>query len=145
MAEKGLERRREFFDWWPEVFPRRLLDWFDESTEGEHRIRVEESRDGDDLVVRAEMPGIDPDKDVEVHVRDHMLELKAERRQQSETEEKGVRRTEFRYGSFYRAIPLPPEATEADVHAKYKDGILEVRVPCGRAQPEPTKIAVERG
>jgi HSP20 family protein len=144
MAEKALERRRDPFDWWPEVFPRRFMEWFDTSARGEHVMRVEEALDGKDLVIRAEMPGIDPDKDVQIELRDHLLELRAQRKQKAEQEEKGVRRSEFHYGSFYRAIPLPLDATEADVRATYKDGILEVRVPCERKQEEPTKIQVTR-
>jgi HSP20 family protein len=146
-TEKGLERRRDLFDWWPELMPRRLLDWLDATslTESEHRMRVEEFVDGDELVIRAEMPGIDPDKDVHVHVRNHLLELRAERKQETKHEEKGTRRSEFHYGSFYRVITLPPDASESDVHATYKDGILEVRVPRDRKQAEATKVEVKRG
>jgi HSP20 family protein len=144
MVEKAVERRRDPFDWWPEMFPRRYMDWFDTTARGEQPLRVEETIDGKDLVIRAEMPGIDPDKDVQVHLRNHVLELRAERRQKSEREEKGMRSSEFHYGSFYRAIPLPPDATGADVHATYKDGILEVRLPCDRKQAEATKVQVER-
>jgi HSP20 family protein len=119
----------EWFDW---------VDWpaFTAWREGERMIRIEEFRDGDTLVIRAEIPGIDPDKDVEINVRDHMLEIRAERREQQATEEKGARRSEFRYGSFYRAVPLPAEAKDGDVHATYKDGVLEVRVPCAPAVEE---------
>jgi HSP20 family protein len=120
------------------------MEWFDTSARGEHVMRVEEALDGKDLVIRAEMPGIDPDKDVQVELRDHVLELRAQRKQKTEQEEKGVRRSEFHYGSFYRAVPLPLETTEADVRATYKDGILEVRVPCESKQEEPTKIEVTR-
>jgi len=147
MAEKTVERRREPFEWWPwpEMLPRRLSDWFEpEAGEATHRMRVEEYMEGDDLVIRAEMPGIDPDKDVQVHVRNHMLELRAERREETTKEEKGTRRSEFHYGSFYRAVTLPPDASETDVHATYKDGILEVRVPCDRKQAEATKVPVQR-
>ena len=45
------------------------------------------------------MPGIDPDKDVEITVSDHMLQVKAERRQETKTEDKKGYRSEFRYGS----------------------------------------------
>jgi HSP20 family protein len=153
MAETSIARRSE---WWPGRRFADLLDWpgvagwFDWPTftalrEGDRMLRIEETREDDMLVVRAEMPGIDPDKDVEIKVRDHMLEIRAERREEKTTEEKGTHRSEFRYGSFYRAVPLPADAKEGDVHASYKDGILEVRVPCAPTVPEATqRVPIER-
>ena len=88
-------------------------------------------------MVRAELPGIDPDKDVELTVSDGMLRIDAERREEEKTEEKGYVRQELRYGSFARTLPLPMGVTESDITASYKDGILEVRIPA--PAPEPTK------
>jgi len=70
-------------------------------------MKVEEFTEGDTMVVRAEMPGIDPDKDVQITVNDHTLRLSAERRQESKTEENGGYRSEFHYGSFMRTVALP--------------------------------------
>lgn len=146
MATKTLERRGELADWWPELIPRRLADWFDFPVlstlrEAEHMLRVEEFEEKDTLVVRAEMPGIDPDKDVQIQLRDHCLEIRAERKQEETFEEKGVRRSEFRYGSFFRMLTMPANAKESDVHATYKDGILEIRVPLEH-EPEPVPKAI---
>jgi len=147
MAESTIARRSE---WRP---TRRMGEWFDwldkpgfaALREADRMIRIEELRDGDNLVIRAEMPGIDPDKDVEIDVRDHTLEIRAERREEESTQEKGAHRSEFRYGSFYRAVLLPEEAKEGDVHATYTDGVLEVRVPCAPAIEEtPQRIPVTR-
>jgi HSP20 family protein len=107
-------------------------------------LSVEEYADGDDLVVRAEMPGIDPEKDVEITVSDHTLHLRAERRHETKVEEQGGYRTEFRYGSFARTVTLPPGASEKDVDATYKDGILEVRIPVDGRQAKPKKISIRR-
>jgi len=90
------------------------------------------------------MTGIDPDKDVEIQVSDHTMHLRAERRQESEVEEKGGYRSEFHYGSFTRSVPLPVGATEQDVKASYKDGILEVRIPVDRKAAEAEKIPIQR-
>jgi HSP20 family protein len=131
---------------------RSLLDWFRrpdwltalEKTFDESPMRIEERIDGDEFVVRAEMPGIDPDKDVEINVSDGMLRIHAERREETKTEEKGRQRSEFRYGSFSRVVSLPAGATEADVKATYHDGILEVRVPVDHATAQATKVPVVR-
>lgn len=123
---------------WPDSWPWR--DLLEEST-----LRVEEFEEENSLVVRAEMPGIDPDKDVEITVSDSTLRIKAERRQETRTEDKKGYRSEFRYGSFMRTVPLPAGASEKDVSATYSDGILEVRVPIDTSQAEARKIPVRRG
>lgn len=108
-------------------------------------IRVEELVDGDRLVVRAELPGIDPENDVDVTVRDNQLRIDAHRQERREQKGKGGYRTEFRYGSFSRTIPLPEGATEQDIQATYKDGVLEVRVPVPEQKhTEAKKIEVKR-
>lgn len=110
-------------------------------------IKVDQFRDGDALVVRAELAGIDPDRDVELTVADGMLNIEAERRVQQKSEDKGYVRHELHYGSFVRRLPLPDGVTETDVSATYRDGILEVRVPIPeKVKPaEPTKIAIKKG
>ncbi|MCU1522227.1 MAG: Hsp20/alpha crystallin family protein, partial [Arthrobacter sp.] len=97
------------------------------------------------LVVRAEVPGIDPDNDVDVSVSEGMLHIKAEREEKSEHKSKSGYRSEFRYGSFQRSIALPPGAKEEDITASYKDGVLEIRAPAPARPPEAStkKIRVE--
>jgi HSP20 family protein len=107
-------------------------------------MNVEEFTDGDHLVVRAEMPGIDPDKDVHISVSDHTLHLQAERRQESKSGDDGNSRSEFHYGSFARTIALPVGASDDDVKATYKDGILEVRIPVDQARADAKKVPVQR-
>jgi HSP20 family protein len=140
MAETKEVARRERFG------PRRLLDRFGwpGAWPFEELIRLEEFVDGDELVIRAEMPGLDPDKDVDIQAVDHSLRIRAERREESEKTEKGGYRSEFHYGSFSRTVPLPAGAAREDVKATYKDGILEVRLPIDRTEAEATKIPIER-
>jgi len=93
-------------------------------------------RDGS-LVIRAEIPGIDPDRDVEVTVTDGRLHIKAERHQEEKVEEEHYVRKEMHYGSFERTLPLPQGVTENDVKAIYTDGILEIVIP--KVEMEPAK------
>jgi HSP20 family protein len=93
-------------------------------------MRVEEFHEGDDLVVRAELPGLDPDKNVEVTASGGFVKIRAHREEKTEHTEKMGYRSEFRYGEFERDIALPDGVDGKDVKATYKDGILEVRVPC---------------
>ncbi len=134
---------RMFGDWpWPRP---RFVPAAWRSFADVEMLRVEEFVDGNDIVVRAELPGIDPDKDVEITVSDHTLRLRAERREESKTDEKGSYRSEFRYGSFSRVVSLPAGASEKDVKASYKDGILEVRVPFDKQQAEAKRVKIKRG
>ncbi|MGX1161254.1 HSP20 family protein [Arthrobacter sp. SLBN-100] len=125
-----------------------LMDRIFDAGNGPAPIRVEEFVDGKTLVVRAEMPGVDPDKDVEITIDDGYLRIRAERREKEEHKDKGRVRSEFRYGSFSRSIPLPEGVKEEDIKASYKDGMLEVRTPLPEeaAPPEaPKKLPVTRG
>lgn len=108
-------------------------------------IRVEELVDGNDLIVRAELPGVDPEKDVDISVQDHSLLINAHRQERKEEKEKGSYRSEFRYGSFSRTLPLPEGVTDQDIQATYRDGVLEVRVPVPeQKQAAAKKIEVKR-
>jgi HSP20 family protein len=74
-------------------------------------IRVEEYIDGGSMVVKAEMLGLDPEKDVEISIADGLLHIAAERREESEHQGKDGFRSEFRYGSFFETShsPLAPK------------------------------------
>jgi len=110
----------------------------------EERIRVEEELKGDKLVVRAEVPGIDPDKDAEIYVTDGVLHIVVNRRREFKEEDKAHVRSEFRYGSFSRSIPMPKGASATDVKATYKDGILKVVLPMADTPPEAKRITIDR-
>jgi HSP20 family protein len=110
-------------------------------------IRVDEYQEGNELVVQAELPGIDPDRDVELIVSDGMLRINAQRRVEERDEGRGYLRHELRYGTFTRTLPLPESVSENDITASYRDGILEVRIPLPE-QPkpeEPKKISINKG
>jgi len=101
-------------------------------------------RDGrEEGQVRAELAGIDPEKDVEVTVGSGYLTIHAER---SETTQ-GKHRSEFRYGSFSRSLALPANADEDDVTANYRDGILTVSIALKTAEKKASakKIEVKAG
>jgi HSP20 family protein len=144
-----VRRSRGDLDWPGSMFGRWFGDWpeswrdlFDLDQAG---LRVEEYEEEGNLVVRAEMPGLDPDKDVEITVEGDTLRIKAERRQSSEMQTRRGYRSEFRYGSFFRTVPLPAGARGEDVAATYHDGILEVRVPIDTEQATAKRIPIKRG
>lgn len=105
-------------------------------------MRVEQYVDDDRYVVRAELPGLDPDKDIQVAVEHGHLVLIAHRRQ----EEHGRGRTEFHYGAFSRTLPLPAGVDAEQISAVYTHGILQVTMPAvGVAKPASVKIEIGKG
>ncbi len=131
-----------FFADWPALFRRPFVV----VPEGLETIKSDEFTEGDSLVIRVEIAGIDPEKDVEVSLDGDVLHVVAERREEEETKERDYTRRDLRFGSFRRDLLVPPGTTDTDVKATYKDGILEVRVPTSAETPEPvvTKIAVAK-
>jgi HSP20 family protein len=108
-------------------------------------IKVEEYVEGEHLVVKAEIPGVDPERDIEVTVDDGVLTITAQRREsKKETSDLGYR-TEFSYGSFLRQIRLPKGASSDVVSATYQDGVLEIRIPKPEHDAESKRIPIERG
>ena len=106
-----------------------LVDWFEAPFMTlrpylAQPIRIEDYVEDDHYVIRAELAGIDPEKDVEITVDSGYLTIRAERADKTE----GKHRSEFRYGSFSRTIGLPPNADEDAVTASYRDGILTISV-----------------
>ncbi|OIQ78130.1 alpha-crystallin [mine drainage metagenome] len=128
-------------------FPR-IMDWFDDLAPigltfrngGTHPIKIEEIVKENEILIRAELPGVDPDKDIEVTVGDGFLTIKGERRE----EHKDAERSEFHYGSFTRSISMPNGVDETAVHATYKDGILEVKVNIPSRASATKRVAVNR-
>ena len=104
-------------------------------------ILVEEFREEGALVIHADLPGIDPEKDVELTVSDGMLHIEAERRAEEKREEKGYVRQELRYGALSRSLALPEGVTGADITATYEAGVLEIRIPEPKREPA-RKIAI---
>jgi HSP20 family protein len=102
-------------------------------------------REGDDAVVRLELPGVDVEKDVTVEVDGSRLVVRGERRD-ARTEEHGGRSLrEVRYGSFRRSFALPTHVTADAVSASYDAGVLSVRVAGIHAGGGARRIAVTTG
>ncbi|MEJ6482278.1 Hsp20/alpha crystallin family protein [Nostoc punctiforme UO1] len=91
----------------------------------------------DAFKLRIELPGLKPD-DLDVKVSPEAVEISGERRFETTTEEKGIRRSEFRYGSFGRIIPLSTRIQNDKVQAEFKDGVLCLTLP--KAQSEQNRV-----
>ena len=99
---------------------------------------------GDNLVLKAELPGINPD-DVEIRVEDNTLYLKGERKFEKEVKEQNYHRVERSYGTFTRTFSLPNSVDADKVAANYKDGVLTLTMPKKEeAKPKTIKINVSK-
>lgn len=106
-----------------------LLDWFEMPflplrPYFTQPIKVEEYAEDGRYVVKAELAGIDPEKDAEITVGDGYLTISAERHATVE----GAHRSEFRYGAFSRTLSLPADANPDDVTASYANGIITITI-----------------
>lgn len=98
---------------------------------------AELTQNEDAITLKLEVPGMEA-KDLNVEVTDTVVAISGERKEESNTDEKGVKRSEFRYGKFQRVIPLPVRVQNTKVEAEYKDGILNLTLP--KAEEEKNKV-----
>ena len=97
---------------------------------------------GDQLVIRAEIPGVRAEN-MEVRVENGVLTLHGERKQETEVKAENAYRMERVYGTFTRSFSLPTTVDAAKVAATCKDGVLEVTVPKAEtAKPKKVEIKV---
>ncbi len=99
------------------------------------------NEDGD-VVVRAELPGVKPD-DVDITLSRGVLTISGQRKAEDERRGQGYYVRERRYGSFRRSMVLPEDVDESKIHARFQDGVLEVRVEGAAAVQQPKKIQIE--
>jgi len=133
---------------------RRQMDRFwDSFLEGDLRRRSEEEGEWlpsldvaetkNELVVKAEAPGLDP-KDIDISLSDGLLTIKGEKRQEKEEKEANYHLVERSYGSFIRSVQLPREVQSDKISASYKNGILKITLPKSEeAKKKEIKIKVE--
>ncbi len=125
--------------------PDRLRRWLDFGVDTDNWMKVEELREDDIVTVRAELPGFDPDHDIDIWILDGKLHITAKRERTEQSKDHGAHRSEFHYGEFTRTLPIPTGVDTSAITATYRDGILEVRVPIvNEMSTTSTKIPITR-
>ncbi|MFM7070146.1 MAG: Hsp20/alpha crystallin family protein [Actinomycetes bacterium] len=122
---------------------RRMADLWWLPFDGDSFLCVDEFVEDGTLTVRVDAPGIDPSSDVDLRLVDHHLDLRVTRQERTESTEPQQRRTEVRYGTFRRSLPVPRGTSAEQIAASYHDGVLEIRVPAGESE-HAEKIAIEQ-
>ncbi len=107
-----------FFDWKPFGSGSDVSVW---------RPALDVSETPKEILIRAELPGMDP-KEINISLRDNVLTVQGERKQEKEEKDENYHRVERSYGSFARSFRLPAEVESEKVDAAYKDGILTIKL-----------------
>ena len=106
--------------------PRR--GWDEDFTTSSWAPRVDIFEKGDNIVMKAELPGISKE-DIDINVENNILTLKGERKREKEVEEENFYRIERYHGTFSRSFTLPRTVDPEKIDAKYRDGVLELTLP----------------
>lgn len=123
-------RRRSFWPGWAgpeEIAAAPAVDMYEE---------------GNDLVLKAEMPGMKKE-DIEVDISDHMVTISGEKKKEEKVERKDYYRVERSSGYFTRSFTLPENAETGKSKAKFKDGVLEIRIPKTEEKGKKQKVSIE--
>ncbi|GMA64125.1 Hsp20/alpha crystallin family protein [Alicyclobacillus fastidiosus] len=120
--------RRDFgsFPSFPRLFDD---DWFESHFANMARIRVDVRESQNEVIVTAEIPGLEKKEDVNITVHDNHLHLSGKIERMGEQKNENVHRMERYYGQFSRTVPLPTAVDDTGAKASYRNGILEVRIP----------------
>ena len=125
----------------------RLFDAFMgplETTESKEMMvpRLDVAELKDRYEVKAELPGLD-EKDIELTLEDGLLTISGEKKAETEEKEKGYYLKECSYGSFSRSVRLPENISDDKIEAKFKKGVLTVKLPKKEIlPPKSRKIAI---
>ena len=140
--ERDMDRMREDFfgrrgsHWWPER-------WFRADELDVRAPAVDVFEEKDDIVVKAEIPGMDKDN-IQVNLTDHTLTIKGEKKKEEEVKEEKYYRSERSYGAFVRTLELPRDVHADKIKATFKNGVLEVRMPkTEEAKAKEIKVKVD--
>jgi HSP20 family protein len=102
---------------------------------------IDLSETDDNIVVKAEIPGIDP-KEVNISIQDNNLIIKGEKKEEKEEKGKNYYRMERSYGRFSRSVELPASVDMDKVNAECKNGVLEITLP-KKEEVRPKQISVK--
>jgi HSP20 family protein len=106
--------------------------------------RVDVAESDTDIVVSAELPGLD-DEDIDVSLSRGMLTISGEKKQKEEKKGRGYYRVERSYGSFQRSIPVPSEVEDGKIEAVFKKGVLTITLPKASKAKDRKRIAIKTG
>ena len=140
-----LLRNRAPFDgltrWFDDIDTWFYTGFFTDLPERAWRPAIDIEENDGKYLLRADLPGMKK-KDIHVELKDGYLTLRGERKDEHEDNKEGYHRVERTYGSFERTFRVPKGVTDKDIHAQYKNGVLELTIPTPKVE-EPTTVEVK--
>ncbi len=112
----------------------------DESSLSAWTPSVDIYEDGDQLVIKADLPDVN-EKDIDIRLENHTLSIRGERKFEKKVSEENYLRVERAYGIFSRSFALPSTVNAEQVNAEYRNGVLTVTLP-KREESKPRQIKV---
>lgn len=116
--------RREMEDLWGDLLGEREFV----PMKGEWMPALDVSETKDSLIVKAELPGMEP-KDIDISIAGDLLTIKGEKKQKTEEKKESYHRIETRYGAFSRTIRIPVAVDPNNIEASCDKGVLRVVLP----------------
>lgn len=113
----------------------RLVPWGDSNLTAMPSVEMDET--AEEIHIKLEVPGLEA-KDLDIKVSETAVSIAGERKEETKTEEKGMIRSEFHYGTFERIVPLPAHVQNDKTKAEYKNGILTLTLP--KSEEEKHKV-----
>ena len=133
--------RREMDRLWDSFLEGKRVRRYGEA--GEWLASIDVSETENDLIIRAELPGIDP-KDIDISLNNGYLTIKGEKKQEKEEKDENYHLVERSYGSFSRSVQLPGEVQSEKIKASFKNGVLIVKIPKSKeSKKKEIRIEVE--
>ncbi|HEU4507638.1 MAG TPA: Hsp20/alpha crystallin family protein [Pyrinomonadaceae bacterium] len=126
----------------PRFFQRDFVPFRMEFNNVEWVPQIEVLHKNELFMVRADLPGLTKD-DVKVELTNELLTISGERKEEKEEKREGLYRSERRYGSFYRQVPLPEGATTEKAEATFHNGVLEITIPAAKLEPSIRKLEIK--
>lgn len=104
---------------------------------------IDVKENGKEYIIKAELPGVE-EKDIDVTVTGDAVTITGEKREEKEDKDKNYYCMERSYGSFSRVIPLDAEIVADKAEARFKNGILDIKIPKDQsAKTKGTKVSIK--
>lgn len=133
--------KREMDRLWDSFLEGRPMRRGEDSGEWLPSLDVSETKN--DLVIKAELPGMDP-SDIDISLNNGFLLIRGEKKQEKEEKDENYHLLERSYGSFTRSVRLPREVQSDKITASFKNGVLRITLPkAEEAKKKEIKIKVE--
>ena len=129
------------YERWMKEMPR-LFDWGFDEKPSYYPLKIDIKEKDREYLLEAEVPGANKDE-IDIVIKDDILTISVERKEEIKEEKENYIRQERRHGLFKRSFSIE-NVDQENIKAKFKNGILELRLPKKESTPKKeNKITIE--